>query len=205
MSKPLHEQPIRNLKDLLASNIPIKGEPGARVLFTDKDPLHTAILNRFIEPTNTTRSTTLFESVHEALQENFATIVDQGVFITQPYYEKIFQKFDFYDFIMCFYMPQGHLFYEYFDKTMRRIIECGFLDFAISKMKCYYLLHGKHSMKENQMWFKISFNQLNCFFYLLCLYHFLCTLVFIGELAYYHFSKTKCSKSYRTTKINYKR
>lgn len=117
---------------------------------------------------------------YEAFYNNTAVIIDEGALILQPNLKQVLQMFEFHNFFICYYMPKNHILYEYFDKTIRRIIENGFLDKIISEMKFYYSNKGYiHETKERA---RVTLKQLEMAFILLLLGNTVGVVVFAVEM-----------------------
>lgn len=179
LSKPLYEKPILSLKELIDADFSLKFVDGMRVLFDDTDPVNAEVLKRGAALS----SGTFLSYAYEAHYNNYAVIIDQGVLILQPNLIEVLQMFPIHSFIMCYYMPTNHVLYEYFDGTIRRIIESGFLDKIISEMKFYYTNTG--DIFEKKDFSKVSLKQMEMAFLLLIMGYILSICVLIIESIYH--------------------
>lgn len=164
-----------NLKELIEANIPLKFSDGMRVLFLDVNTVNSELLKRGSPLENDS----FLSHAYEAYQHNYAVIVDQGVLILNPNFKEVLQMFPIHSFTMCYFLPKNHVLYDYFDRTIRIIIETGFLDKIISEMKFHYTSTGDRFEKTESS--KVSLKQMEMAFVLLIFGYILATCVFIIE------------------------
>ncbi|KAG5882161.1 hypothetical protein JTB14_002886 [Gonioctena quinquepunctata] len=176
ISRPPLEKPIRSLEGLLTSDIPVKLVEAIRMMFTFMDQTH----DKLLEKADTLPSnSTMLENANRAFREKFATGVDGGVMILQPSLKHTMQYFPTANFMMCLYMPFDHALQEYFEKTLRRIVESGFLDQSISKLKFIYAIRS--AVEEEERVFSLSLVQMEAAFFILIIGLSLALVVFVLE------------------------
>ncbi|KAJ8981699.1 hypothetical protein NQ317_003420 [Molorchus minor] len=142
ISSPLYESQITNLEQLVDSKIPIKFSDGLKIIFMFNGPTSDRVLKRY----ETLLNPDLLENSITAYNENFATVIDRGALIMNPSIIHKMQMFHLFSFETCFLVQSKHILFEYFDKTLQRIIECGFMEKMISDTKFHYSL--KEYVKE---------------------------------------------------------
>lgn len=154
-----------------------------RILFMDNSTINQEILNRAIPLTN--ENDAFLKYAYEAHYNKYAVIIDQGVLILQPNLKNVLQTFEIHAFIMCYFMPKNHILHKYFDNTIRRIIESGFLDKIISEMKFFYSNKGYLRDQDDGI-SRVSLKQMEIAFFLLIFGYSIDIIVFLIELLYYY-------------------
>ncbi|XP_050510631.1 uncharacterized protein LOC126887256 [Diabrotica virgifera virgifera] len=170
----LHEKRVRNIEDLIDSDIPVKSFRSSAMVLPDNSPLLSKIEYLPDEP---------YENLTlRAAEERFATIWGEIGFVAHPFLYEVMDYFNLYMYQIGFYMPETHIFYEHFDLSMRKVIQRGFLEMLYGKYKHFFMLKYRHAYPSKDLSVKKDLK--SCMFMFIVLFAGYCVslLVFGIEL-----------------------
>ncbi|XP_072389966.1 uncharacterized protein [Diabrotica undecimpunctata] len=133
----MHEKRIKSIDELVDSDIPVKSFSSSAMVLPDNSPLLSKI--EYLTDSGYENLTL------RASEERFATIWGEIGFVSQPFLYELMDYFNLCMYQLGFYMPETHIFYEHFELSMRRVIQCGFLEMLYGKYKNYFMLKYRHA------------------------------------------------------------
>ncbi|CAG9838462.1 unnamed protein product [Diabrotica balteata] len=169
----LYEKRIRNMDDLINSNIPVKMYASNTLSFPKDSPL---LKKTEVFPDS---KTDLDNVVVAASREGFATMWGKIGFINRPFLSETMDYFNVEPYQYGFYIPDNNIFYEEFVISIRRVIECGFLEALYRKYKTFFMFKYKHAYLSHDTSVKRDLN--SCMFMFIVLFAGYCiSLVVFG-------------------------
>lgn len=188
LSKPLYGRPILNNKDVLDANLNIRFDNGMRTLFPNNDSTSLEIIKR----AKPLMKGSFIDYAYQAYYNNSAVVIDESFFMEQPNLLEFLQVIELHNMIMCYYMPKNHIFYEFFERIVHRIIESGFLNQIVARMKFYH--SNKQFIKTKSESPRVSLEHVNIAFFILLLGCCISTLFFALEILHHRNSLNKTSR-----------
>ncbi|CAG9838463.1 unnamed protein product [Diabrotica balteata] len=134
----IYEKRVKNLEDLIESDIPVKMFSSSSMVLPKKSPILKKI--EYLSEDDTL----LTDLSLKAARESFATIWAEIGFVPYPYLYELMDYFNIRMYEFGFYMPKNHIFYEHLDLSMQRVVQCGFLEMLYGKYKNFFMLKHRN-------------------------------------------------------------
>lgn len=203
LSHPVYEKEITNTEELLDSGLPLIFNNAMALMFMFGGPVDRKVFDRYIPSEGNSTMKDQLQTLVE--KQNFATVISEGILLTNPHTVTLFNKFAIISLPVTIFVKQNHILFETIDDFVRILVENGIVQKFVSDIKYTYALEcyeHANCLSFNQNVIKLSIKNLQGALLLYEIGIVVACIVFFLEMCIWHFKKTlfkktnKCSLFY---------
>lgn len=147
LSLKVESQALKNVDDVFALDLPIIADENFGISLIIEDTKYSVIFDKII-PSNSTKK----EMLEMAVKNNYITVINEGLLITNPHMINKFKSLNFYKYKNIILIRREHILTERINMQIRRLQESGIIGkwFSDLQWSCYIKNHNDVNNNYNQ-------------------------------------------------------